>query len=812
MKISYNWLCSYLKTDLDVHKLSEILTSIGLEVEGIETSELSTNTLQGVVVGKVLSLEKHPNADKLRIANVDIGSDEILQIVCGAPNIEEQQKVAVATVGTELKDKGGKAFTIKQAKLRGVDSRGMICSESELGISDHREGIWVLKPSTKIGTPVSDLIKTKNTDAQIEIGLTPNRADAMSHFGVARDLYAELQILKIKSELMTPEWSEFDQLDKTSDVSPIKILVNEPDLVPRYAGIYLKNIHIKPSTDWVQQRLKTIGLQPINNVVDITNYILHDLGQPLHAFDADKISGQTIIVGTLPKKSSFKTLDGQERSLNGSEIMICDTEKGLCMAGIYGGYHSGVTEATKSIFLESAYFDAVAIRKAAKFHGLNTDASFRFERGTDPNMVISALKKAVLLLCEYADAEVVGEIQDLYPKKCKGFDIVLRYHKIDQLLGERIHRQTIKNILELLEIQIHSETNETLEVLVPPYRVDVQREVDLIEEILRIYGYNQIKIPSKVSFSSVKNEFANPQKWENAIANYLIAQGFHEAMNNSLVKSDDVEILNWEEKNLVPILNPLSKDLAIMRQSMLPGLLQNAAYNINRKSTSIRLFEIGKTYTKTSDGYSENYRLAILLSGNLDNQNWTNSQQKFDFFYLKGIIEQIFNRFKLSTLTQNPNNDKNFSDSISVELEGMVLGNIGIIQKSLREKFDVYQDVFYAELDWEKLTELGAKNKLQFREIPKFPLVKRDLSLLLDDTVSYEKLYQSTQNLQIKPLKSMQLFDVYEGEKLPKGKKSYALSFQLQNDEKTMSDSEIDEVMNELIRNFQTNFKAELRN
>ncbi len=812
MKISHNWLSSYIKIDLEVQKIGEILTNIGLEVEGIETGKSNNNNLEGVVVGKVISLEKHANADKLRVATVDVGSGEELQIVCGAPNIAEEQKVAVATVGTELTAKDGKSFKIKEAKLRGVDSFGMICSEAELGISDNHDGIWVLEPSVKIGTPVSDLIKKSDSDVMFEIGLTPNRTDAMSHFGVARDLNAAVNILKINAEFTSPNTDDFEELAKNSNKSPIEIEVKNPELAPRYAGICLENITVKPSPEWIQDRLKTIGLQPINNVVDITNYILHDLGQPLHAFDAEKINGKKIIVQTLPKGTKFKTLDSTERELTGSELMICDEKGGLCMAGIYGGVDSGVTESTKSVFLESAYFEPVTIRKASKCHNLNTDSSFRFERGVDPNMTIIALKKAAILLTQYADAKISGEIQDIYPNPLQNFKVVLRYHKIDQLLGERIHRERIKNILELLDIKINSESNETLDVEIPPYRADVQREVDLIEEILRIYGYNQIKTPEKITFSVVKNEAIDHQKLENAAANYLISSGFHEAMNNSLTKNEYQSVYGLDEEKGVKMLNPLSGDLAVMRQSMLSGLLENTAYNINRKTSDIKLFEVGKTYEKNNEGYSESYRLALLISGNTSRENWTKSSQKTTFFHLKGTVEQLLKKLNLNDVKQKPVSLPNFSDAISLELKGKDVGVIGIIDKKLLKKTDIDQDVFYAELNWEMIVAAASEHRLQYKEISKFPAVKRDLALLLDKEISYADLYDSSLNLNLDLLKSVQLFDVYEGEKLPEGKKSYALSFILQNEEKTLTDTEIEKMMNELIRNFQKNFSAELRN
>lgn len=811
MKISYNWLSSYIKTDLEVQKIGEILTNTGLEVEGIESTASQNQDLEGVVVGKVVSLEKHPNADKLRVARVDVGNGEPLQIVCGAPNIEEEQKVPVATIGTVLTAPDGKSFTIKEAKLRGVESFGMICSEAELGVSDNHEGIWVLEPSYKIGTPLKDYIKKPKSDILIEIGLTPNRTDAMCHFGVARDLNAALNVLKIKGEFIQPNVDEFENIP-TSGKSPIEVEVKNPELAPRYAGIYLENIQVKPSPEWLQERLKTIGLNPINNVVDITNYILHDLGQPLHAFDAEKIADQKIIVQTLPAKTKFKTLDGVERELNGTELMICDKNGGLCMAGVYGGIESGVTDSTTKVFLESAYFNPVSIRKSSKYHGLNTDSSFRFERGVDPNMTIIALKKAVMLLTKYADAKVVGEILDLYPTPIENFKTVLRYHKVDQILGERLHREQIKGILESLDIQIISESNETLELSIPPYRADVQREIDVIEEILRIYGYNKIKTPEKISFSAVKNEEKNPQRIENAVAQTLISLGFHEAMNNSVVKAEYQSIFSLDENKGVKLINPLSSDLALMRQSMLPSLLENVAYNLNRKISDLKLFEFGKVYQKANKGYEENYQLAVLISGFKNKENWANPQVKSNFFTLKGVIFQFLNRIGISDIQEKAVSQPNFSDAIILEVNKKELGILGIVDKKILKKMDVSQDVFFAQLDWEYIVKLASEYKLKYKEISKFPAVRRDLALLIDKNVLYKDLYESTQNLKMDLLKSVQLFDVYEGDKIPAGKKSYAMSFILQNEEKTLSDVEIDGAINELIRNFQKNFQAELRN
>lgn len=810
MKISYNWLLSHIKTDLEVQKLSEILTNTGLEVEGIEEHGNPKNHLEGVVVGKVVSLENHPNADKLKIARVDVGQNELLQIVCGAPNIEEEQKVPVATIGSLLPTPDGGTFKINQAKLRGVDSFGMICSEAELGMSNDHDGIWVLEPAYKIGTPLGELFQKKNADFLIEIGLTPNRSDAMSHFGVARDLNAALNVLNLPSELIPIQTEAFDQLEIKGE-NPIQVDIRSPELAIRYAGIYLENIQVKTSPEWLRDHLKAIGVQSINNVVDITNYILHDLGQPLHAFDADKIAQNTIIVQKLNPGQKFTTLDGVERTLNGEELMICDANGGLCMAGIYGGMHSGVNENTKNIFLESAYFQPISIRKSAKYHHLNTDSSFRFERGTDPNMVVVALKKAVEMLVKYADAKIVGEIFDHYPESIDHQKIVLRYHKIDQLLGERLHRENIKEVLRSLDISILSESNEALEVSVPPYRADVLREVDLIEEILRIYGYNKIKTPEKVSFSVVKNEGKNALRVENTIANHLVGLGFYEAMNNSVIKLSDVETYKFNENTMVKLLNPLSSDLALMRPSMLPGLLNNAAFNINRKNNQLKFFEFGKIYFKENQTHQEHYRLALLLSGQKSSDNWITSNEKVSFFTLKGVVLQLMKRLGITNFQEKPIQNPNYDTAISLEIDNQSIATIGVVNTQLAKKTDIDQAVFFAEIDWGAWVKLAIEHQIQYSNPSKFPIVKRDLALLIDEEISYESLYASSMNLNLNLLKSIELFDVYEGDKLPEGKKSYAMTFLLQDEQKTLNDHEIEVVMQQLIHNFEVNFQAELR-
>lgn len=809
MKISYNWLLSHIKTDLEVEKIAEILTNTGLEIEGIEKHN-ENNPLNGVVVGKVLELQKHPNADKLRIATVDIGRGENLQIICGAPNIKQEQKVAVAPIGVELPTDGDVPFKIKKVKLRGVESFGMICSEKELGLSENHEGIWVLEPAHQVGTPISSLLAKPAGDVTLEIGLTPNRSDAMSHFGVARDLNAALKALKIKTELTPLSAETFDSLSFSGE-NPIEVEVTHPEMAPRYAGLYLENIEVKPSPEWMQNRLKAIGLNPINNVVDITNYILHDIGQPLHAFDADKIHGKNIIVGPLKKDSRFTTLDETEHRLNGTELMICDEEGGMCMAGIYGGIDSGVTENTKGIFLESAYFDPVSIRKAAKFHGLSTDSSFRFERGADPELTVYALKKAAMLLIELAGAKIVGDIIDIYPKPIENFTALLRFHKLHKLAGERIHHEQVKEILKSLDIEIISESNDVLELSIPPYRADVQREIDVIEEILRIYGYNKIKTPEKISFTPVENSLRSAEQLESTAAQTLVSLGYHEVMNNSVGSESHFHEMGLSAESSVKLLNPLSSDLNTFRHSLLPGLLDNVEFNLNRKISNLKLFEFGKIYEKKSSKYKEHYRLGILISGDRQGSNWNHPSEKSDFFTLKGVVSMLGERLGLPAFKETAETHSNFSDFLELRIGGKKAGFLGRVHANILKKADISQPVYYAELNWDQFLKSAGKTEIRFREISKFPAVRRDLALLLDTKVSYSEIRKAIHKMKSKLIRSVELFDVYEGNKLPAGKKSYALSFHLQDDSKTLNDQEIDKVMSKITQLLKKEFAAELR-
>lgn len=805
MKISYNWLCKYIKTDLSVEKIASILTDTGLEVEDVEEIESVKGSLKGVVVGEVIECEKHPNADKLKLTKVNLG-DQTVQIVCGAPNVEKGQKVPVATIGTTLYSEDGSEFKIKKSKIRGEESFGMICAEDELGLGKSHEGILVLDTNLKVGTPLNEVIPVSK-DYCIEIGLTPNRTDAMSHYGVARDLYAALKSRKIKAELQPITFENF-KLDEAKG-NPISVEVENQQLCPRYSGIYLKNIEIKPSPDWLQNQLRIIGLSPINNAVDITNYILHSYGLPLHAFDADKIGGQKIKVGTVPERTTFTTLDGVKRNLSDSELLIKDAQDTpLCLAGVYGGLESGVSNETKNIFLEAAYFDPVSIRKTSKKEGLNTDSSFRFERGVDPNYTLIALKKACELFKELTHATVVGEMIDIYPNPIKNVNTILRYHKIDRILGKKIHREQIKEILKSLEFTIISDTNEVLDLIVPAYRVDVTREIDVIEEIARIYGYNQIDIPEKFSFAYENKNAFDEEFLENTIANQLKYNGFNEIINNSLTARRD------ENTQYVELVNPLSTDLCVMRQSLIYGVLQSISFNSNRNQKEIKFYEFGKTYFKNSAGtYIENKKLSVALFGNFQENNWIIPQNTSTFFHLKGIVSQLLTGFNISIDEKPLESSSLYKDGIELFVNGSSLGKLGSINPKLLKEFGLKGNVFYAELEWEKWVDLASKKKpYKLAEIPKFPGSTRDLALLLDKDIKYFDLYKAAFETEKKLLQSVNLFDVYEGKNLPEGKKSYALNFFLQDENKTLTDQDIDKVMKKLLDRFSTQFHAELRN
>lgn len=799
MKISNNWLKDYIKTDLSSEKIGAFLTDIGLEVEGIEKYESVKGSLEGIVVGKVLTCEQHPNADKLKITTVEVGSGKILNIVCGAPNVAAGQTVPVAVVGTKIYDKKGSFFEIAKAKIRGEVSEGMICAEDELGLSDDHGGIMVLDEETyKVGEPFAKYFSLTN-DEVYEIGLTPNRTDAMSHYGVARDLQAFLSNNGVKSE--------FEKIStaivSTEGEHGFELEVEDSALCPRYIGAIIENVKIAPSPAWLQDRLKAIGLSPINNVVDITNYILHGLGQPLHAFDADKISGKKVKVGVNEAGTKFTTLDGIERTLNGSEIIIKDgNNQPMCIAGVFGGSESGVSNETKTIFLESAYFNPVAIRKAAKSHGLNTDASFRFERGVDPNNTRTAITQAIKLIEEITGGKKIGSLLEHYPNKIEDAKIIFRYSKLDQILGVKIHREKIKEILKSLEIKAVNDIADGLELAVPAYRADVTREIDVIEEILRIYGYNKVDAPQKISFTPVKLSFDDQDALENSWARTLQSNGFNEVMNNSLTSVKD-------ETNAVKLLNPLSKELTFMRKSLLEGLLENTIYNINRKNQDIKFFELGKIYHK-KEKYEERKQLAILISGRTYSENWLMPKSASDFYMLKAYVKVLFDKLNLETEEISLEDDR-FGDALEIISKGNTIARLGKVSPKLLKEYDIDQDCFYAEIEIETVQKLRSKENFKFVDIPKFNKIRRDLALLVDKNVNYAELYKLAKKNPSKYLKNINLFDVYEGKNLPEGKKSYALSFELLNEEKTLEDKDITAVMDSLIKNFKKEFNAELR-
>ena len=808
MKISYNWLKQFLQIDWEAIKVGELLTDLGLEVEGIETKESIKGSLKGIVVGEVLTCIQHPNADRLKITSVNIGSGDPIQIVCGAPNVATGQKVPVATIGTTLFDDNGQGFKIKKGKIRGEESHGMICAEDELGLGKGHDGILVLNSEIKVGTSGAEVFNIE-TDEVFEIGLTPNRSDAMSHFGVARDLKAGLLQQDVNLELISPSVSDFHVNERTLRID---VEVQNKDLIPRYCGITITDVEVKDSPEWIQNRLKSIGLIPKNNIVDITNYVLHELGQPLHAFDAQKIKGNKILVKNLAEGTKFKTLDSIERELSSEDIMICDGDSNpLCIGGVFGGMKSGVTENTTSIFLESAYFNPVSIRKTAKRHSLNTDASFRFERGIDINMTKYALKRAALLIKEYAGGKMGSDISDFYPEKLEDFQVFLSYENANRLIGQDIPRETIKKILASLEIKINSETEGGLGLTIPSYRTDVQREADIIEEILRVYGYNNIefshKLNTSISFDSNKED-----KIENIVANQLSSLGFNETMANSLTKADYINLSeNLSPEHNVEMLNPLSNDLKVMRQSLLFGGLESISYNINRKNNDLKFYEFGKTYHKYDTKYQEDKHLTLFITGNRTKDSWKTTNQISDFFYTKGLVTSLLDRLGIRNLKNMPIKSDVFSEGITLSLGKIKIVDLGVVKKSILKEFGIKQEVLFADFNWQNLLKLSSKKNITVSDLPKFPIVKRDLALLLDSKTEFKEVYnlafQSEKNL----LKDVDLFDVYEGNNLPEGKKSYAVSFLLQDETKTLADKQIDKIMQKLQQTFEKNLDAILR-
>ena len=807
MRISYNWLKQFIKLDWKSEETAALLTDLGLEVEGVDKFESLKGGLEGVVVGHVLTCVQHPNADRLRITTVDLGDGTPVQIVCGAPNVAVGQKVPVATIGTTLYDKEGNAFQIKKGKIRGEDSHGMICAEDELGLGQGHDGIMVLAADLKPGTPASKVFNIE-TDEVFEIGLTPNRADAMSHWGVARDLRAGLNQKNVHTELITPSISAF-KIDKRTLKMDVKVA--DSKLVPRYCGVTLSGITVKPSPEWLQNRLKAIGITPKNNIVDVTNYVLHDLGQPLHAFDAAKIKGNKVIVQTVAAGTKFTTLDDVERTLHEEDIMICDENGPMCIAGVFGGKNSGVTESTSTIFLESAYFNPVSIRKTAKRHGLSTDASFRFERGIDPTIAEYALKRAALLILQTAGGEVTSDIVDIYPKKQEDHQVLLNFANVNRIIGQEIPKETIKKILASLDIKISSMSDAGLGLVVPAYRVDVTREVDVIEEILRVYGYNNINFTQKLNASISNSSRTEDYKLQNITAGSLVALGFNEMMANSLTSPEYAKLSGkLNEEHNVMMLNPLSNDLAAMRQSLLFSALEAVSFNINRKRGDLKLFEFGKTYHKVAGSYNEKKHLTLTLTGNRLPESWTYAQNPASFYMFKGYVNVVLTRLGLGKLQSQPVSNDIFSEGMAFMAGNDVIVELGVVKKSVAKHFDIKQEVLFADFNWDAIIKL-VSGKVKYNEVSKFPEVRRDLALLVDTAVSFEDIYNSARQTEKSLLKDINLFDVYEGNNLPEGKKSYAVSFTLQDSAKTLTDEQIDKIMGKIRANLEKETGAVLR-
>ena len=809
MKISYNWLKEYLEFNENHESIGDKLTSLGLEVEGITKFESIPGGLNGVVVGKTKSIKKHPNADRLNITTVDVGGDELLQIVCGAPNVDKNQTVAVATVGTTLFPNNEK-LKIKESKIRGEISSGMICGQDELNLGEYDDGIMILDDKFKAGSPLSEIFNVE-TDWIFEIGLTPNRADAMSHFGVARDLRAKLIHEGNNLELKTPSVSNF-AIDKRTK----KIKINVEDIIstPRYCGIVMENITVKESPKWLQNKIISIGLSPINNVVDITNYVMHDIGQPLHAFDYDKIEGQTINVKKYQKEIKFKTLDDIERLINSNDLTISDSKKPLCLAGIFGGIDSGISEKTSTIFIESAFFDPVTVRKSAKHHNLSTDSSYRFERGIDPNTTKYALKRAVLMIKEICTGSIVSsDLIDLYPKPFEDTQIILGFEKIEKTIGQEIEKEVVKNIISSLDIKINSITESNLGLSIPNYRNDVKREADVIEEILRIFGYDNINSSVKINQSIILEKNNHKNKLIDLISNHLVSLGFYEIMTNSLI-SDKKNSLNKDTKGLknVDVLNYSSIDQSQLRSSMIFSGLDVLKYNINRKKNNLKLFEVGKEYHKSDDGkYVEIEKLALFICGFKNDNHWNTLEKKSDYFFLKGIIKSITDRLGFSNVKSKPITSDNISDGETIFYNKSEILSFGLISKDVCEYFDINEKVLYAEIDVKTVLDKYSIKPVQFKSISKFPEVTRDLSILIDDDLNFDKIYKTTKQIDQNLIKDVSLFDVFEGKNLPKNKKSYGISFKLQDNKKTLSENEIEEVMGKIISRLKKEFNAELR-
>ena len=820
MNISYNWLKEYVDFDLTPEEVSAALTSIGLETDGVEEVQSIKGGLEGLVVGEVLTCEPHPNSDHMHITTVDLGEGEPVQIVCGAANVAAGQKVIVATLGTKLYD-GDQSFTIKKSKLRGVESNGMICAEDEIGVGTSHDGIIVLPQDVVPGTLAKDYYNIKS-DYVFEVDITPNRADACSHYGVARDLYAWLVQNGYQTSLHRPETSEFKVDNHDMDID---VVVENTEACPRYAGVAIKNVTVKESPEWLQNKLRLIGVRPVNNIVDITNYILHAYGQPMHCFDADKIKGGKIVVKTCQEGTKFVTLDEVERKLSECDLMICNAEEPMCIAGVFGGLDSGTTEATKDVFLESAYFHPTWVRKTARRHGLSTDSSFRFERGIDPNGTIYALKKAAILVKELAGGEIASDIKDNYPAPVADFAVELSYEYVNSLVGKVIPAETIKSIVTSLEMKIVAETAEGLSLSIPAYRVDVQRPCDVVEDILRIYGYNNVEIPTSLKSSlNVEGEVDKSVKLQNLVSEQLVGCGFNEILNNSLTAASYYDGLEtYKPENLVRVMNPLSNDLNVMRASLLFGGLECIQHNANRKNADLRFFEFGNCYhfnaekknpEKVLATYSEELHLGLWLTGKYISNSWAHPDMNSSVYELKAYVLNIFSRLgvNLGAMVFGNLSDDIYSVAISIHTRGgKLVATFGVLSKKLQKAFDIDNEVYYADINWKELMKAIKGKKVTYTEISKFPAVKRDLALLIDKKVQFAEIEKIAYETDKKLLKSVELFDVYEGKNLEAGKKSYAVSFVLQDENATLNDKQIDKLMQKLITNLQNKLDAKLR-
>lgn len=824
MNISYNWLKDYLDIDLAPAQVSEALTSIGLETDGLEEVETIKGGLKGVVIGKVLTCVEHPNSDHLHITTVDLGNGEPTQIVCGAPNVAAGQTVVVATVGTTLYS-GDESFQIKRSKIRGVESLGMICAEDEIGVGHSHDGIIVIaeENAPAPGTPAAEYYKLES-DYVMEVDLTPNRIDAASHYGVARDLAAYCDCHLTHRQLYRPDVDSF-KVDTPDGAVAVEVLDTQG--APRYCGLTIRGVQVKESPEWLRQRLEAIGVRSINNIVDITNYILHGFGQPLHCFDLNHIGGGKVVVRTVAEGTKFVTLDGVERSLSEADLMICDTEKPMCIAGVFGGLDSGVTEATTDIFLESAYFNPTRVRRTARRHGLSTDASFRYERGLDPNATMYALKLAAIMVKELAGGTICGEPVDIYTSKVEPFKVELSYSYLNSLIGKEIPCETVDAILKSLEIEIAGREGDTISLRVPNYRVDVQRPCDVVEDVLRIYGYNNVEIGTTVHSSlQLKTPVDAADDLQNLISEQLTAIGFNEILNNSLTAEGYyTDLTAYPANHCVKLLNPLSTDLNVMRQTLLFGGLESIAHNVNRKAVDLAFYEFGNVYCLNPEAestaeaplapYSESSHLALWLTGNSRGTNWSRPAEEATFYDLKAYVANIFARLGISEkeITLEKSTDNNiFASALAIKTRsGKLLGEMGIVAKALLHKADIKQPVYYAQLDWDALTKLALKKKVQFTPLPKTQPVKRDLALLVDKAVTMARIEAVVRESERKLLRDVTLFDVYEGKNLPEGKKSYAISMLLQDDEKTLQDKQIDAAMTKIINNLTKQLGAELR-